>query len=123
MLTGLEALSLACNIMQMIGFAGGLISTFKATHRGHSPDAALAVTATQMPEAFESLSQSLARAPQPLKNDEMEMAVIAAQCLAAAAELQHHRLWLSHCQGSGGQLAVQVLVIWVDGLRSPFSLN
>jgi hypothetical protein len=41
-----------------------------------------------MSETFKSLSQSLAQTPQPLNKDEMEVAVIAAQCLDAATKLK-----------------------------------
>jgi hypothetical protein len=41
-----------------------------------------------MSEAFESLARSLAQAPQPLTKEEIEIAVITAQYLTAAAELK-----------------------------------
>ena len=102
MLTGLEALGLACNIMQVISFTGELIKTFKAIHRGQSPDVAAAATATQMSGVFERLSQSLAKAPQPLNKDEMEVAVIGAQCLDAATELKLEldKIWDGSTKGS-----------------------
>ena len=48
-----------------------------------------------MSETFKSLSQSLAQAPQPLNNDEMEVAVIAPQCLDAATKvkLELEKIW------------------------------
>ncbi|KAK4038639.1 hypothetical protein C8A01DRAFT_17314, partial [Parachaetomium inaequale] len=88
MLTGLEAFSMACNIMQVISFTGEVISTFQAIRHGQSPDVSIAVTAKQMPEAFEALSQSLEQAQKPLNKDDAEMADLAAQCLAAAAALK-----------------------------------
>ncbi|KAK4148860.1 hypothetical protein C8A00DRAFT_38552 [Chaetomidium leptoderma] len=88
MLTGLEAFSMACNIMQVISFTGEVISTFQAIRHGQSPDVSIAVTAKQMPEAFEALSQSLEQGQKPLNKDDAEMADLAAQCLAAAAALK-----------------------------------
>src|SRR5690242_15726811 len=88
MATGLEALGLACNIMQVINFAGEVISTFKAIRGGHSPDEAITTTATQMSNAFEALTQSLEQAPKPLNKDEIELVKIAQQCRDAAAALK-----------------------------------
>ncbi|KAK4152968.1 hypothetical protein C8A00DRAFT_34300 [Chaetomidium leptoderma] len=102
MATGLEALGLACNIMQVISFAGGLISTFNAIRGGHSPDVAITTTATQMSNAFKTLAQSLGQATRPLNKDEMEMAVIAEQCLDAAVALKAEvdKIWDGNTKGS-----------------------
>ncbi|KAL2172366.1 hypothetical protein VTG60DRAFT_6205 [Thermothelomyces hinnuleus] len=49
---------------------------------------AIATTAAQMKGAFQTLSKSLEKAPQPLNKDEMEMLNIARQCHAVADKLQ-----------------------------------
>lgn len=87
-MSGLEAFGLACNIMQVISFAGEVVSTFKAIFRGECFDSAVAITSIQLPQALEALNQSLEQAPRPPNKDEMEMLDIAGQCLAAAANLR-----------------------------------
>lgn len=87
-MSGLEALALACSVMQVISFAGEVVSTFKAIFRGQSFDPAVTVTAIQLSDAFETLNQSLLQAPRPLNKDETDMVDIAGQCLDAATNLK-----------------------------------
>lgn len=88
MATGLEAFGLACNVMQVIQFAGSVISVFKSFHRGQFPDEAITITAEQMQRACQALTESLENAKPTPDKDGIEMLNISQQCLVVAEKLQ-----------------------------------
>jgi hypothetical protein len=51
-MSGLEALSLACNILQLIDAAGQAISFCKKVYDGSTPDAHLTTTASTLTALF-----------------------------------------------------------------------
>ncbi len=114
MATGLEAFSLACNIMQVISFARELISTSKAIYRGQSPDATVAITAKGMSEAFEALTQSLDQTPKPVNKEDKELADVATKCQDAAAALQAEVNKTSSRRAEGSRTAaISGTVRWI----------
>jgi hypothetical protein len=90
-MSGLEpllALSLACNVMQVIDIAFKTTSTCKAIFQSGSLDPTLTRTVAQLMSIFQRLGESLDSATQPRNRDEQALLDVARECSAAAADLK-----------------------------------
>ncbi|RYP51293.1 hypothetical protein DL769_010831 [Monosporascus sp. CRB-8-3] len=116
-MSGLEVLSVACNIMTVISFARKTVSICKAVYQGRSPDdqlidiaASLAATSDELQNGSQAISPKLA--------PEHRLADIASKCNVAARALDDKVKFLvaNHKKGSLKEtLRVAVKANWRKG--------
>ncbi|PMD31899.1 hypothetical protein L207DRAFT_187662 [Hyaloscypha variabilis F] len=84
------ALSIACNVMQVISFAHETISLCKRLHQGGLLDEDLANNARHLSSLSASLRDSInaARTPRPLTKEQNGLQAVAERCLEASTKLR-----------------------------------
>lgn len=103
-MSGLEALGLACNIMQVIACAYETTSFCKAVYQGRSPDAHLLENANALAE----LSGEVQRRNEALKPKTLtqkKLSDIARKCNVAARALEDEVSFLNSHHGKGNLFA------------------
>lgn len=85
----LVALSLACNVMQVILFGTETVRLCKRIYRTGSPDASLEEYGANLAQLSSSLGAQLQRKPKPLQHWEQELLDISEKCEKAATDLQN----------------------------------
>ncbi|KAE9364918.1 hypothetical protein N431DRAFT_386847 [Stipitochalara longipes BDJ] len=85
------ALSIACNVMQVISFGHETISLCKRLHHGGSLNADLEHNARHLSGLSESLRDSIsaARTARPLTKEQNDLKAVAERCLEASTKLRH----------------------------------
>ncbi|KAI0835164.1 hypothetical protein F5Y06DRAFT_276867 [Hypoxylon sp. FL0890] len=95
-MSGLEALSVACNIMQVISFAHETISFCKEIYQGRSPDDHVEQNAASL-LALSAQLQTHYESTKPKTSQETQLADIAKQCNIAARALEEEvKFLVSH---------------------------
>lgn len=94
------ALSLACNIMQLISFSHGAISMCKQVYTSGSPfgNTGLDETAQTLAEQSVYLAGELRGQPPPLSNPDKLLANIADKCASAVRDLREEVMFLTQSQ-------------------------
>ena len=116
-MAGIETLSLACNIMQIIAFACETLSLCKAIYQGQSFDAHLMENA----ESIKTLSSDLQTHSQtisPQTADEKRLHDIAGKCVMTSRALEEEARFISDHQSKGSlaaTLRVAVKTNWRKG--------
>ncbi|KAL9573479.1 hypothetical protein ACKAV7_002023 [Fusarium commune] len=120
-MSGLEALSVASSILQVISFAGEAARICKAVYNNQPTDNdEIKERALSLKEAAETTTQ-VCRAYQPHTKDEKELKEIADQCAKAAAELED-RLGDLLCHNSPGN-AFKAMLVLLKTWRSKRSIE
>ncbi|XXH00842.1 histone H4-like TAF Taf6, SAGA complex subunit [Hypoxylon texense] len=113
-MSGLEALGIACNIMQVISFAHETIGFCKATYEGQS----LNLYSEQSVASLSAISAQLQTRYQGVKSktaQERELENVARKCNVAARALEEEVMFLTHQQAAGSlkrTLRIMLKIIW-----------
>jgi len=131
-MSGLEALGLACNVMQLISFAHETWNFCSEVYNGRSPDRSLRDNAEAMFGASQEVTLQLALLVSPAGSDtnsssgsptgnlslaERQLADLARKCNKAARELRDEALFLCECQAAGNLLSVMKTAIKTNWRR------
>ncbi|KAI0110511.1 hypothetical protein F4776DRAFT_642140 [Hypoxylon sp. NC0597] len=116
-MSGLEALSVACNIMQVIGFAHETISFCRAIYQGRSPDDHIERNAASLSELSAQLQKHY-KSTKPQTSQQKQLAEVAKQCNIAARALEEEVKFLvsNHAKGHLAQtIRIAVKTNWRRG--------
>lgn len=97
-MSGLEALAVlgvACNVMQIISFAGECFSVCKRICETGNPEPSLIDDGRRLTELCINLKRSLAQSSEPLTDHDKALVAIADECITAAQDLQTEIISLS----------------------------
>ena len=100
-LEGLGALSLACNIMQIISFAHETIGFCTEVYEGQSPDAQLQENAASLINLSADLENHYQARKLPHTASDRTLAEVAKKCAAAARALEEEVRFLKGKQAKG----------------------
>ncbi|EOO03839.1 hypothetical protein UCRPA7_592 [Phaeoacremonium minimum UCRPA7] len=93
-MSGLEALSLVCNILQIISAAHSTVSFCKAVYQGSSPDAHLGDNAVALASLSAEVEMFYASRQPPRTAHEKSLADVAKKCNIAARALEEEAKFL-----------------------------
>lgn len=101
-MSGLEALSLVCNTMQIISAAHSTVSFCKAIYQGRSPDAHLSDNAVSLASLSDEVEMFYASTDPPRTANERSLADVAKKCNIAARALEEEVNFLmgNHAKGN-----------------------
>ncbi|KAI9172678.1 hypothetical protein HJFPF1_02188 [Paramyrothecium foliicola] len=109
-MSGLEALGLACNIFQVLSFAGETVSLCKAIYNGEAtPDGKLQEKSQLMIEAANITAESARVGPSP---NNQQLLDIAAKCRRAAEELQSEVFVVTQNRQKSQGSVVKTVRVW-----------
>ena len=116
-MSGLEALGLACNIMQVISFVHEAVRFCKDVYQGRSPDAQL----LEIARSLESLASDVQKHNQALKPQtasQKSLSDIAKKCNIAARALEEEVKFLCSHHGKGNLAATLRVAVKTNWRKS-----
>ncbi|KAL7809402.1 hypothetical protein V8C44DRAFT_334400 [Trichoderma aethiopicum] len=103
-MSGLEALSLVCSIMQVISFTKEVLTVCKDVYEGRTTaDSQMGKDAASIKELLEEMNRTAGSSPQQTK-EENELHAIAQKCSKAAEELENGILRVTNNQKPGSPM-------------------